>query len=146
MELSVALMTSAERQDDCRIKVGDGANKEQPTDGESAVPTDNDVERRDSPPQQQSREEEEEEVPPSKMKVKEMAIRVGKKMACLPLTYATLLGIIYSLIAGRSVESFSFLTHFHTKLVLYSVYVKSLITTRVFQNPKHQSMLIALLM
>jgi hypothetical protein len=41
------------------------------------------------------------EVVPAKMELKEMAIRVGKKMVCLPLTYATLLGIIYSLIAGR---------------------------------------------
>lgn len=38
---------------------------------------------------------------PSQMNLKEMAIKVAKKMVQLPLTHATVMGIVYSLIAGR---------------------------------------------
>uniref|UniRef100_A0A7I4B7F6 Uncharacterized protein n=1 Tax=Physcomitrium patens TaxID=3218 RepID=A0A7I4B7F6_PHYPA len=41
------------------------------------------------------------EIAPSQMNMKEIAIKVAKKMLRLPLTYATVMGIVYSLIAGR---------------------------------------------
>ncbi|XP_024394044.1 probable auxin efflux carrier component 9 [Physcomitrium patens] len=41
------------------------------------------------------------EMAPSQMNLKEMAIKVAKKMVQLPLTHATVMGIVYSLIAGR---------------------------------------------
>lgn len=41
------------------------------------------------------------ETVPVQMSIKKLAVKVVKKMVKLPLTYSTLLGIIYSLIASR---------------------------------------------
>ena len=100
-------MTEAE-QEDCRIKIEDEKDKE----GELQVSKGNtaplqckvkDGERESGTKDRDLVENGHIDQPAvqATMDIKDMAIRVGKKMACLPLTHATLLAIIYSLIAGR---------------------------------------------
>lgn len=86
-------MTQAERDDSCRIKIGEQLSKEgeQMSNGNS--------ERMDSRGVENGENHGSREI--GHMNMMEMAIRVGTKMVKLPLTYATILGIIYSLIAGR---------------------------------------------
>ncbi|KAG0588745.1 hypothetical protein KC19_2G266000 [Ceratodon purpureus] len=104
-----ALMTEAEHED-CRIKIGDETNKPQVRElqmGNGSDASRGHVEDGNMTRESDTRDRDlvesdvHTEEAASTMKKKEMAIRVGKKLVCLPLTYSTLLGIIYSLIAGR---------------------------------------------
>lgn len=100
---AITLMTEAEREE-CCIKIGEEEKKDgvHVSIGSSVCGVVNgDLARENGAREVSELENGHVEVAPATMDTKEMAIRVGKKMVCLPLTYTTVLAIIYSLIAGR---------------------------------------------
>jgi len=95
-------MTEAERDDSCRIKIGEhqSAKEGEPMSNGNSQSL-NTLGEMNGCRDSNAVEIPGHEVVPASMNLKEMAKRVGMKMAKLPLTYATILGLIYSIIAGR---------------------------------------------